>query len=116
MGRSFKGGQTSKGGFMTAFLFVSLLAMFLFSPTAKAADVECDLLQRVASKIVYKVEGNGYLVYVNQHWRALMIDHRKGFAFLAANCYSKGTVRILDARTGKLLARWGTNGYVNEEK
>ena len=26
-----------------------------------------------------------------------------------------GSARFLDSRTGKLLARWGSNGYVNYE-
>jgi hypothetical protein len=111
-----KADKRAKEVFMTAFLFVSLLAMFLFSPTVQAADVDLKAFKKVAPEIVYRVEGNGYFVYVNQLWRTLMIDQRESLTFLAANCYSKGTVRILDARTGKLLARWGINGYVNEEK
>jgi hypothetical protein len=84
--------------------------------TAKPVTVDCPKIRKeLAQTIIYKVDGDGYFVYVNRTWHTLMIDQKQSVAYLAATCYSKGTVRILDARTGKLLARWGTNGYVNHE-
>jgi hypothetical protein len=89
------------------------------APTATAAEsvtADCPKIRKELERtIIYKVDGDGYFVYVNRTWHTLMIDQKQSVAYLAATCYSKGTVRILDARTGKLLARWGTNGYVNHE-
>ena len=30
-----------------------------------------------------------------------------------AQCKLNGSARFLDSRSGKLLVRWGSNGYVN---
>jgi hypothetical protein len=85
--------------------------------SAAAASVDCGKAKAEMERgLIYKVDGkNGYFVYVTRVWRGLMIDEKQAVAYLAATCYSQGSVRILDASTGKLLARWGTNGYVNYE-
>jgi hypothetical protein len=88
------------------------------STKPSAADTVKDNCPKIRKEleraIVYKADG--YFVYVNPAaWRNLMIDERKSVGYLTATCYSQGTVRILDGRTGKLLARWGTNGYVTYE-
>ena len=88
------------------------------APAAAAESVTADcpkIRKELERTIIYKVDGNGYFVYVNGIWHTLMIDQKQSVAYLAATCYSKGTVRILDARTGKLLARWGKYGYVTED-
>jgi hypothetical protein len=69
---------------------------------------------QIQRELIYKIEGS-YMVYVKPAWYALPIDAKKGFAGYVAECKMGGSARFLDFRTGKLLARWGSNGYVNNE-
>jgi len=70
--------------------------------------------QQEINRFIYKIESN-YMVYVQPSWHLLRIDEKKGLAAYIAECRLGGSARFLDSRTGKLLARWGSNGYVNYE-
>lgn len=91
---------------------------------SKAADSEnvASACAKVTQKeeaavleMVYKIDG-GYMVYVQPAWYGLKIDEKQTFAAYIARCKLGGSGRFLDSRTGKLLARWGSNGYVNAEQ
>jgi len=74
---------------------------------AEAAKEEAQVM-----RFVYKIDG-GYMVYVEPAWYGLKIDEKQAVAAYIARCKLGGSGRFLDSRTGKLLARWGSNGYVN---
>jgi hypothetical protein len=79
----------------------------------KSAESKVDMA-KVRKEYIYKIESN-YLVYVKPTWYFLSLDSKKGLAGYLAECSLGGSARFLDYRTGKLLARWGPNGYVNYE-
>ena len=68
-----------------------------------------------AMSFIYKIDEN-YMVYVQPAWYALKIDEKNAIAAFVARCRLKGSARFLDSNTGKLLARWGANGYVNYQE
>ena len=64
--------------------------------------------------LIDKIQG-GYSVYVQPFWYAMPFDWKQAAAEYIAECELTGAARIVDASTGRLLARWGANGYVNYE-
>jgi len=77
---------------------------------AEARNEEPQVMQ-----FVYKIDG-GYMVYVEPTWYGLKIDEKQAVAAYVARCKLAGSARFLDSRTGKLVARWGSNGYVNYQE
>jgi hypothetical protein len=69
--------------------------------------------ERALMSIVYKIDG-GYMVYVVPDWYGLKIDQKEMFAGYIARCKLNAAARFMDSRSGKLLARWGSNGFVTE--
>ena len=88
-------------------------------PKASRAEVEaiCEKFAyaEVQKNFISKVDGH-YSVYVKPSWQVLSANEKKALAAYVAECTLVGSARFLDSRTGKLLARWGSHGYVNNEK
>jgi hypothetical protein len=80
-------------------------------PVCSTISAESD---RALMAIVYKIDGS-YMVYVEPDWYGLKIDQKQMLAGYIAQCKLNGAARFLDSRSGKLLARWGSNGYVAGE-
>jgi hypothetical protein len=88
-------------------------------PKVSRAEVEaiCEKFAyaEVQRKFISNVDGH-YTVYVKPSWHVLSANEKKALAAYVAECTLVGSARFLDSRTGKLLARWGSHGYVSNEK
>jgi hypothetical protein len=96
-------------------IIIGLLLVILLSPVAHTADARCKAMDYKTLQRELIQKADGYFVYVRRSWYTLPLEHKEMFALYMAKCHSDGGIRILDGYTGKLLARWGSNGYVNYE-